>query len=88
MNYQEMKQKVHEIALKYIQAMGGVANIVEVEACSTRLRVILKDNEGFDKEGIMTLGAKGILDRQNNEKHIVIGVEAEQIVEEIEGIID
>lgn len=88
MNYQEMKQKIREIALKYIEAMGGVENIVEVEACSTRLRVVLKNSECFDKDGIMKLGAKGILDRQNNEKHIVIGVEADQIVEEIERIID
>ncbi|MEG0013736.1 MAG: PTS transporter subunit EIIB [Cellulosilyticaceae bacterium] len=84
MNYQEHKKKMRALAIGYIEKVGGLANIEEVEACSTRIRLILKDKVDINLELLKGLGAKGVLEKGQKEIHIVIGVESEEIVEEIE----
>lgn len=84
MNYQEHKDRMKELATAYVEKVGGLNNIEEVEACSTRLRLLLRDKVNIDLESLKVLGAKGILEKSQREVHIIIGVEAEEIVEEIE----
>lgn len=84
MHYEEHKKKIREVASGYIEKVGGIDNIKEVEACSTRLRLVLEDKVHISLESIRELGARGVLEKGDKEIHIVIGVEAEEIVEEIE----
>lgn len=84
MDYQAHKKRIRELALGYIEKLGGVANIEQIEACSTRLRILLKEKVDINLEMIRGLGAKGVLEKNQKEIHIVIGVEAEEIVEQIE----
>lgn len=55
---------------KLIQYLGGKDNIIDVEINMSRLKVILKDMKKVDKEGITKLGAKGIVEVDNQLKII------------------
>ncbi len=66
-------------ATKIIEFLGGENNIVDVDACASRLRVTVKDGSVVDKEGIISLGgANGALIRGTNVQ-IVYGGEQEAI---------
>ena len=41
--------KTDELAGKYVEHLGGVANIVEIDNCATRLRLILKDTDKINE---------------------------------------
>ncbi len=55
---------------KLIQYLGGKNNIIDAEINMSRLKVILKDMSKVDKEGITKLGAKGIVEVDNQLKII------------------
>lgn len=87
MSYIERRKEVEKLGIKYIEKLGGKENISEIEACSTRMRVMVAKKDKIDRAEIGKLGAKGIIDRGQNEVHIIIGIEAEEIVEAIEKIL-
>lgn len=63
---------------KLIQCLGGKDNIIDSEVNMSRLKVILKDMEIVDKEGIQKLGAKGIVEIDNQLK-IIFGPNSKQL---------
>lgn len=63
---------------KLIQALGGKDNIIDSEVSMSRLKVILKDMTKVDKEGIQKLGAKGIVEVDNQLK-IILGSNSKQL---------
>lgn len=63
---------------KLIQCLGGKDNIIDSEVNMSRLKVILKDMEIVDKEGIQKLGAKGIVEIDNQLK-ILFGPNSKQL---------
>ena len=62
-------------ANKLITYLGGKDNIINAEANMSRFKVILKDVSIVDKEGIQKLGAKGIVEIDNQLK-IIFGKDA------------
>ncbi len=56
------KSSLNEDAEKIIEYLGGVNNITDVDACITRLRVTLIDVDKVNRDGLMSLGATGIVD--------------------------
>lgn len=63
---------------KLIQYLGGKDNIIETEVNMSRLKVVLKNMEIVDKEGIQKLGAKGIVEIDNQLK-IIFGPNSKQL---------
>lgn len=63
---------------KLIQCLGGKDNIIDSEVSMSRLKVILKNMEIVDKEGIQKLGAKGIVEIDNQLK-IILGANSKQL---------
>ncbi len=53
---------------KLIKYLGGKDNIVDCEMSMSRFKVTLKDVSLADKEGIQKLGAKGIVEIDNQLK--------------------
>jgi glucose-like phosphotransferase system IIB component len=43
-----------------LEALGGKANIKDLDACVTKLRVTIKDKSKVDEKAIKELGAKGV----------------------------
>ena len=73
-------------ANKLITYLGGKDNIVNAECNMSRLKVILKDVSLANKEGIQKLGAKGIVEIDNQLK-IIFGKNAKQLKKYIEEIL-
>lgn len=65
----------------FVAALGGAANIVRIDACTTRLRLILHDPAAVDAERLAVLGARGTLDLGRGRVQVVIGPEADQLAD-------
>ena len=70
---------------KLIQYLGGKENILDAQINLSRLRVTLKDTSIVNKEGIQKLGAKGIVEIDNQLK-IVLGPESKQLKKYIDDL--
>lgn len=73
-------------ANKLIGYLGGKDNIVSAECNMSRFKVILKDVSIVNKEAIEKLGAKGIVEIDNQLK-IIFGKDATQLKRYIDDII-
>lgn len=71
------EKRYDEVARIVIDAIGGRANIVNVENCVTRLRVDLKDMHIVNKERLRESGTSGIFFPAKNHIHIVFGPNVE-----------
>ena len=65
---------------KLVQYLGGKDNILDTEVNMSRLKVTLKDVSIVDKSSIEKLGAKGIVEIDNQLK-IIFGKDAKQLKE-------
>ena len=54
------------LATEVLRALGGKKNISNLDACITRLRVIVNDISEVDKEELKALGAAGVMEVGNN----------------------
>ena len=61
-----------------MELLGGKDNIIETEAEMSRFKVTLKDVSKANKEGILKLGAKGVVEIDDQLK-IIIGNQAKQL---------
>ena len=71
---------------KLIGFLGGKDNIINAECNMSRFKVILRDVSLADKEGIQKLGAKGIVEIDNQLK-IIFGNDAKQLKKYIDEIV-
>ncbi|HHD72948.1 MAG TPA: PTS sugar transporter, partial [Epsilonproteobacteria bacterium] len=67
----------------FIQALGGRDNILDTDACITRLRMTVKNSTDLKDEAFKTLGAAGIIRPDNSTIQIVLGARAEKVAEGI-----
>lgn len=70
---------------KLVQYLGGKDNILDTEVSVSRFKVTLKDVSIVDKEGIQKLGAKGIVEIDNQLK-IIFGPESRALKKYIDEI--
>ena len=68
---------------KLVQYLGGKDNILDTEVNMSRFKVTLKDVSIVNKEGIQKLGAKGIVEIDNQLK-IILGPNADKLKKYIE----
>ncbi|WP_339022876.1 PTS transporter subunit EIIC [Spiroplasma endosymbiont of Crioceris asparagi] len=64
----------------------GADNLVSIDNCATRLRLIVKDNQNIDKALIKQSGAFGIKQLGTEALQIVIGPDVEHVVNELKKI--
>ena len=69
--------------LAFIEALGGKENILDTDACITRLRMHVKQSDHLKESDFSRLGAKGVIRPDQNAIQIVLGAKAEKIAEEI-----
>ena len=67
----------------FVDALGGAANLTEVSACTTRLRLTLVDNRAIDESALKRLGSRGLLRSSNTGLQVVLGPIADQVAGEI-----
>ncbi len=72
------KKDAHLELNKLVEYLGGKDNIIATETNMSRFKVTLKDVSVVDKEAIQKLGAKGIVEIDNQLK-IILGSESHQL---------
>ncbi|MEO8017914.1 MAG: N-acetylglucosamine-specific PTS transporter subunit IIBC [Pseudomonadota bacterium] len=70
-------------ALGWIRALGDSANLRAVEACTTRLRLVLNDVSRIDELALKALGSRGVLRLSDGAVQVVVGPIADQLASEI-----
>lgn len=70
-------------AADILSALGGWDNIETIEACITRIRAEVTDEDKINEKALSDAGAFGVVTVANSVQ-VVMGPETETIVEEIE----
>ncbi|MGB6309954.1 MAG: N-acetylglucosamine-specific PTS transporter subunit IIBC, partial [Steroidobacteraceae bacterium] len=70
-------------ARAFVTALGGAHNLIEVAACTTRLRMVLVDNKSIDEAALRRLGARGTLRQAAQGLQVVLGPIADQVAGQI-----
>lgn len=70
---------------KLVELLGGKDNIIDTESNMSRFKVTLKDISKANKEKIQKLGAKGIVEIDNQLK-IILGPDSKQLKKYIDEI--
>ena len=76
-----MKSNKKDLKLEFnklLEYLGGKDNIIETEEEMSRFKVTLKDITKANKEGIIKLGAKGVVEIDDQLK-IIFGSNAKQL---------
>ena len=76
-----MSSKAEQI----LAGLGGADNIVEIEACITRLRTEVEDPAKVDEKALKAAGAHGVI-ASGKVVQVVVGPEADNIAEDIEDL--
>jgi len=71
------------VADGFIAALGGAANLREVEACTTRLRLVLADRNRIDANALRRLGSRGTVNIGDSGLQVVVGPIADQVASDI-----
>ena len=67
----------------FITALGGAANLVSVDACTTRLRLVVADQGKVDEPALKALGSRGLVRPSPRDLQVVLGPQADQTAQEI-----
>ncbi|TWB16898.1 PTS system N-acetylglucosamine-specific IIC component [Nitrospirillum amazonense] len=67
----------------FVVALGGAGNIRTVDACTTRLRLVLADNRAVDESALTALGSRGVVRPNATALQVVLGPVADQVAGEI-----
>lgn len=76
-----------ELAILYVEALGGITNIIAVDNCITRLRIELKDMSLINERKILATGIGGIVKSGKNSIQIIIGTQVDAIVNSFNDIL-
>lgn len=68
-----------------LAGLGGSENIVDLEACITRLRVEVEDPDLVDEAALRSAGAFGVV-KAGSAVQVVVGGDADNIAEDIEDL--
>ena len=81
---QAIKDKgITVVAAEYIEKLGGVENLEEVDSCITRLRLTVKDASIIKDSEIKALGASGIIRPSKKNIQVIVGTSADLIANEM-----
>lgn len=79
------KKDAHLELNKLVEYLGGKNNIISTETSLSRFKVTLKDVSIVNKEAIQKLGAKGIVEIDNQLK-IILGPNSKQLKKYIDDL--
>ncbi|NQX61553.1 PTS transporter subunit EIIC [Paenibacillus qinlingensis] len=72
---------------RILNNIGGASNIISIDACITRLRLLVKDEVLVQDNELKELGAIGVIRLGKGNVHVVFGTESEQIRESIKPLL-
>ena len=74
-------------AAAFVEALGGAANLNSVDACATRLRLIVASQDSVDEAALKRLGARATVKVSSNALQVVLGPVADQVADEIRTLV-
>ena len=72
-----------EVAAGVLKAIGGKANVANVDYCATRLRFEIKDYTAVDEKAVKAAGAAGVIRPSKNACQVVIGTKVQFVYDEL-----
>jgi PTS system N-acetylglucosamine-specific IIC component len=79
-----MPEPVAARGASYLAALGGASNVLEVDACATRLRLSVVDSARLDEAALKQLGARAVLRLAAGSAQVIVGPLADQVAGEIQ----
>ncbi len=73
-------------AEQIVAGLGGAGNIVEMEACITRLRTEVRDGSKVNEAALKAAGAHGVV-VSGEVVQVVVGPEADTLADDIEDLL-
>ena len=70
-------------AAKVIELLGGQNNIIEIDNCITRLRLKLADSSVVNDQALKDLGMIEVIRQSDNRMQVIVGLEVEQLANEM-----
>ena len=70
-----------------LKGLGGRENIISLDNCITRLRLEVRDVNAIDQDLLLASGAKGVMKPGGNSVQVVIGLQVQQVVEELKKLL-
>ena len=70
-------------AAAFVEALGGARNLTSVDACATRLRLLVASQDVIDEPALKRLGARAVVKVSSNALQVVLGPIADQVADEI-----
>lgn len=67
----------------WLAALGGAANLPNLGACTTRLRLELVDPDAVNEMALKALGARGLVRPAPDRLQVIIGPQADRVLSEI-----
>lgn len=75
--------KADSKALQFIESLGGSDNLISVDACTTRLRLTVKDSTTINRNMLKALGARGVIAPSKESLQVILGPTADNVASEI-----
>jgi PTS system N-acetylglucosamine-specific IIC component len=72
-----------ERGLAFVEALGGAANLVSIDACTTRLRLVVNDQAKVSEPRLKKLGARGFIRPSAQGLQVVLGPIADSVAMEM-----
>jgi PTS system N-acetylglucosamine-specific IIC component len=72
-------------AAGWVHALGGARNLVSVDACTTRLRLVVANQASVNEAELKKLGARGVVRPSAESLQVVVGPIADQLASDIRG---
>ena len=66
-------------AAAFIAALGGTDNLLDIDACATRLRLRVRDQARLNEAALKALGATAVMRPSADTVQIIVGLRADQI---------
>jgi N-acetylglucosamine PTS system EIICBA or EIICB component len=67
----------------FVDALGGAGNLASVDACTTRLRLVVADQAKVDEPTLKALGARGFVRPSPKDLQVVLGPIADEVAREM-----
>ncbi len=77
------QQRYHQI----LEALGGAQNLLQIEACITRLRLKVQNKDLIQEPRLKSLGAAGIMKTSDGSVQVIFGTESDFIKEELKKLV-
>ena len=76
-----------ELGSQILEGLGGLDNVVEIDNCISRLRLVLKDTEIVNESVLKSTGSMGIIRVDKNNIHVVYGGKVEQAARALKKVV-